>query len=186
MTDNKEIKVPANLITYDDELYHFGIPRRSGRYPWGSGDRPYQGMSRSEIKEARKEKERQKNISVGRDRLTNRIERANRLQDVDRKARRIGWSNTESAAKAHKRVEDIKSVSKEILEDETRTENLGRYTRNARVAGTSLTVAGSTVAAGAAALLLVEASPFLAGLGSLAGAAAVATAGYKWLKKTHY
>lgn len=25
-----------------DELYHFGIKRKSGRYPWGSGKRPYQ------------------------------------------------------------------------------------------------------------------------------------------------
>lgn len=25
-----------------DEIYHYGMPRRSGRYPWGSGDRPYQ------------------------------------------------------------------------------------------------------------------------------------------------
>jgi len=24
------------------ELYHYGMPRRSGRYPWGSGDNPYQ------------------------------------------------------------------------------------------------------------------------------------------------
>lgn len=24
-------------------IMHYGIPRRSGRYPWGSGDRPYQG-----------------------------------------------------------------------------------------------------------------------------------------------
>ena len=24
------------------ELKHYGIPRRSGRYPWGSGDDPYQ------------------------------------------------------------------------------------------------------------------------------------------------
>lgn len=26
----------------DDELKHYGMPRRSGRYPWGSGDEPYQ------------------------------------------------------------------------------------------------------------------------------------------------
>ena len=26
----------------DDELLHYGMPRRSGRYPWGSGDEPYQ------------------------------------------------------------------------------------------------------------------------------------------------
>lgn len=25
-----------------DELYHYGIKRRSGRYPWGSGERPHQ------------------------------------------------------------------------------------------------------------------------------------------------
>ena len=25
-----------------DELLHYGMPRRSGRYPWGSGDDPYQ------------------------------------------------------------------------------------------------------------------------------------------------
>ncbi len=24
-------------------LLHYGIPKRSGRYPWGSGERPYQG-----------------------------------------------------------------------------------------------------------------------------------------------
>lgn len=26
----------------EDELEHYGMPRRSGRYPWGSGDNPYQ------------------------------------------------------------------------------------------------------------------------------------------------
>ena len=26
----------------DDELYHYGTKRHSGRYPWGSGDNPYQ------------------------------------------------------------------------------------------------------------------------------------------------
>lgn len=27
-----------------NELYHVGMPGRSGRYPWGSGDRPYQRL----------------------------------------------------------------------------------------------------------------------------------------------
>ena len=26
----------------NDILMHYGMPRRSGRYPWGSGDNPYQ------------------------------------------------------------------------------------------------------------------------------------------------
>ena len=30
-------------MDYDnDELWHYGMPRRSGRYPWGSGENPYQ------------------------------------------------------------------------------------------------------------------------------------------------
>lgn len=27
----------------NDYIAHYGVKRRSGRYPWGSGDRPYQG-----------------------------------------------------------------------------------------------------------------------------------------------
>lgn len=30
----------------NDELYHYGMPKRSGRYPYGSGDRPYQHGTR--------------------------------------------------------------------------------------------------------------------------------------------
>lgn len=47
------------------ELYHFGIPRRSGRYPWGSGNRPFQSgggpMSKRQAKKA--EKLRSKEVS---------------------------------------------------------------------------------------------------------------------------
>ncbi len=42
-------------------LIHYGIKRRSGRYPWGSGERPYQSSSRLErkaIRNAVKGKER--------------------------------------------------------------------------------------------------------------------------------
>ena len=28
---------------YEKHLAHFGIKHKSGRYPWGSGERPYQG-----------------------------------------------------------------------------------------------------------------------------------------------
>ena len=27
---------------HDDVLIHYGTPRHSGRYPWGSGENPYQ------------------------------------------------------------------------------------------------------------------------------------------------
>lgn len=35
---------------HSSELYHYGMPRRSGRYPYGSGDRPYQDKERAEKK----------------------------------------------------------------------------------------------------------------------------------------
>ena len=30
------------MVIKDDEIYHYGTPRHSGRYPWGSGENPYQ------------------------------------------------------------------------------------------------------------------------------------------------
>lgn len=59
-----EVKPPvgelaANLVEdLTDELMHYGMPRRSGRYPWGSGDSPYQhsGDFLSRVKELRKQK----------------------------------------------------------------------------------------------------------------------------------
>lgn len=42
---------------YKDQLLHYGTPRHSGRYPWGSGDNPYQHESwfMSEVNRMRKE-----------------------------------------------------------------------------------------------------------------------------------
>ena len=43
--------------TMDNELMHYGTPRHSGRYPWGSGDNPYQhsGDFLSRVEELRKQ-----------------------------------------------------------------------------------------------------------------------------------
>lgn len=53
------------------ELYHFGIKRRSGRYPWGSGERPYQSdpakleAEKAEKRQKRKEAIKKAAASVG-------------------------------------------------------------------------------------------------------------------------
>ena len=41
----------------DDILMHYGVKRRSGRYPWGSGDNPYQhsGDFLSRVQELKKQ-----------------------------------------------------------------------------------------------------------------------------------
>lgn len=48
-------KPPINQLI--DELYHYGMPRRSGRYPYGSGKDPYQhsGDFLSRVEELRKQ-----------------------------------------------------------------------------------------------------------------------------------
>ena len=45
-----------NMILENDELLHIGMPKRSGRYPWGSGDIPYQhsGDFLSRVEELKK------------------------------------------------------------------------------------------------------------------------------------
>lgn len=49
----------------EDILMHYGMPRRSGRYPWGSGDNPYQhsGDFLSRISELKKQGFSQKEIA---------------------------------------------------------------------------------------------------------------------------
>ena len=174
------------LISTNNELYHYGTKRHSGRYLWGSGERPFQGMSFSERRAARKERARQKNIAAGTERLTNRIDRANRLAETDRYAKKIGWRNTEKAARAHERVKEIKNISKEILEDESRTERLGAHTRHVRMAATPFYIASSTSAAALGTLALASSAPIWASLGSLTGAAALAGIGISYLKETRY
>lgn len=50
-------------ILWNDELYHYGMPRRSGRYKWGSGKDPYHHgadgagkKAKADYKEAKKKK----------------------------------------------------------------------------------------------------------------------------------
>lgn len=42
------------MYSRSDELYHYGTPRHSGRYPWGSGENPYQHESWAFLKGVRK------------------------------------------------------------------------------------------------------------------------------------
>ena len=47
----------VNDIVYEDILCHYGTPRHSGRYPWGSGDNPYQRNAsfRSHVQDLKKQ-----------------------------------------------------------------------------------------------------------------------------------
>lgn len=55
------------IVKEDDFLMHYGIPRRSGRYPWGSGKDPYQrtGGFVDKVKELKKKGMSEKDIADG-------------------------------------------------------------------------------------------------------------------------
>lgn len=175
------------MIT-NTELYHYGIPKRSGRYPYGSGDRPYQdrGAARAERRKAKAEAKKKKNIEIGTKRLSNRIDRANQMADVDRLSKKLGWENTVKAGEAHKRTKDLKNAAKEIMEDERRVESLGRYTKNTRrgIFAATLTGMAGVGGIGSAYLLSVGTAPLLAL--PIAGAAGIYMIGNEWMKKSYY
>lgn len=53
---NQVVEEMKAILEGNDELAHYGMPRRSGRYPWGSGDDPYQrtGDFLSRVEELKK------------------------------------------------------------------------------------------------------------------------------------
>lgn len=107
----------------DDILVHYGTPRHSGRYPWGSGDEPYQhslnfmsrvdecrkqGMSQVEIARSMgmKTTEYRKQIS-----LANATINAKRMQVVT-KLREKGYSPTAIEKKTGIKESTVRSMLK--------------------------------------------------------------------------
>ena len=95
-------------IIDDEELLHYGTPRHSGRYPWGSGDNPYQNsndfLSRVEElkKEGLTESEVAKSMGVSSTRLRALVslakkERRNDLYSKAKTLKEEGISNVEIA-----------------------------------------------------------------------------------------
>lgn len=61
-----------NPIVEEMLLMHYGMPRRSGRYPWGSGDNPYQHSSDflSRVEEMKKSNFKLEEVLYGKDETT--------------------------------------------------------------------------------------------------------------------
>lgn len=93
--------------THDLYLKHYGTPRHSGRYPWGSGDNPYQRNAnfRAHILNLRKEgmtdAEIARSMGMSRDDMIARLSRAkaeNRAADAAEARRLIEKGYSQSAA----------------------------------------------------------------------------------------
>jgi hypothetical protein len=120
----------------EDALYHYGMPRRSGRYPWGSGEDPFQsapdfytrvrqyekqGMSEKEICEIENVNTKELRIvkSIGKDRI-----RADKIAYA-KSAKADGKSNVQIAKELSKKynedIGDTTVISLLNAERETRT-----------------------------------------------------------------
>lgn len=103
--------IQCNIGSYmsnNEFLMHYGMPRRSGRYPWGSGNDPFQGIKRKYENYKVRQSEKAALRKADRD------ERAQRLKDV--KFRRT-LSDKELNAKLDrlKREREYKQISSQEI-----------------------------------------------------------------------
>jgi hypothetical protein len=96
------------LVTFDeDHLAHYGTPRKSGRYPWGSGKTPQNPSFLDSLAELRKSGMTDQEIAQGWDISTTQLRALNTIARNERKAAQIaqaealskkGVANTTAAA----------------------------------------------------------------------------------------
>ena len=103
LVDNQEL--------FNDHLEHIGMPRRSGRYKWGSGKDPYQSIERkSSLKKEAKNGERY---------IKSKLGSSKRAQKkAERKADKAREKEENKKAKANKYRDEkayVKSLSDEEL-----------------------------------------------------------------------
>jgi len=104
------------VLENEDELLHYGTPRHSGRYPWGSGENPYQnsgdflsryeelkkqGLNENEIAESYGIKSPQLRAQL----ILARAERRGDLYDKAKSLKEDGLSNPEIAARLNMKGE---------------------------------------------------------------------------------
>lgn len=93
------------MKTVEDFLMHYGVPKRSGRYPWGSGKEPYQATggkrngSRNESPKPQKPVEKMTNKELKR--KTNRLELETKYYKAKSELSRVVPKTPKERAKAY-------------------------------------------------------------------------------------
>jgi DNA-binding CsgD family transcriptional regulator len=117
----------------DDELRHYGTPRHSGRYPWGSGDDPYQRNASflGQVDKLRKQGLKEVDIAKGMGMNTSELRKAIALAGTQKRAyeaaeafrlKAKGCSNSEIARRMQKNESSVRlllSPALNIRNDET-------------------------------------------------------------------
>ena len=117
----EEIDINDQDYDLENELMHYGTPRHSGRYPWGSGEDPYQRNESfmRQIKEMKAEGMSEKDIAAGLGLSTTQLrskisiaKNENRKADMYEVARlkEKGMSNMEIARRMGKNESSIRSL----------------------------------------------------------------------------
>lgn len=99
-----------------EELYHYGIPRKSGRYPYGSGKEPYQ--DNPEKRRLNKDESAPKATSK-------------RPESIWAKRRKAQASESAKKTSNKKKKEDVRKVSDEELRRRIARINLEKQYRDA-------------------------------------------------------
>lgn len=127
---------------YASYLMHYGTPRHSGRYPWGSGDNPYQRNAafRSYVLDLRHKGMTDAEIARGMGMTKNeliasmsRAKSENRAEDVAEAKRLIekGYSQSAAARRMGINESQVRNLLKEdIQERANRTSNLAEQLKN--------------------------------------------------------
>lgn len=107
LVDNREL--------LEDHLEHYGMPRRSGRYKWGSGKDPYQSVGRKKsLKKVAQNGERYIKSKLGSSKLAQK--------KAERKADKAREKEENKKAKANK-YRDEKAYVKSLSDEELRRIN---------------------------------------------------------------
>ena len=109
-------------------LMHYGTPRHSGRYPWGSGDNPYQRNAnfRSHVLDLRhkgmSDAEIARGMGMSKNELIAAMSRAraeNRAEDVAEAKRLVGKGYSQSAAARQMGINEsqLRNLLKEDIQE---------------------------------------------------------------------
>ena len=108
-------------MTDEEYLEHYGIPRRSGRYPWGSGEDPYQS-SRDFV--GRVDEMRKNNFTY--------VDKKGNILTGDKAiAEKLGYSTTDfrtvySIAKDQRRMDDVATAKRLKKKEGMNNSEIGR------------------------------------------------------------
>lgn len=126
LVDNREL--------LEDHLEHYGMPRRSGRYKWGSGKDPYQSVERKKsLKKVAQNGERYIKSKLGSSKLeqkkAERKEAKAREKEENEKAKALAKEQKKNKYRDEKAY--VKSLSDEKLREiNTRDQLENQYLKN--------------------------------------------------------